>query len=319
MAVQAPKSVYFNLSTENGVYVTDVGAARFFFISGGADSHRAYVYQSNDGTAWPDTPIKTQTADGGAANTEIGVYTNLSEEGKYYKVAVVGVSGSEESEKVYSMPVYYKPQTTKVGNPEDVALKETVSRAGVELAWEPATNGTNNSVTGYDVQQRDSADGSTWGNWTTASGSPVSGRSITVYPPDTVGHYRQFRVRTRGSAGSSYYSSYVTSSNTLRRKWDAFGAWADAQIIPRETYIRAEQIAQIRERIDEIRDFYGLEAYAYTPLVARETKIAKWAVLIQELRDAIDEIGTVQGWNTLEAGKPRIAHITQLRQIIDEM
>lgn len=213
-------------------------------------------------------------------------------------------------------------RTTSVGKPSNVKLDKTLARAEndpVELSWSAGSAGTNNSVTGYDVQQRDSTDGSTWGSWTTVSGSPVSGRSITVYPPDTVGHYRQFRVRTRGSAGSSYYSSYVTSGNTLRRKWDAFGAWADAQIIPRETYIRAEQIAQIRERIDEIRTFYGLEAYAYTPLVARETKIAKWAALIQELRDAINEIGTVQGWNTLEAGKPRIAHITQLRQIIDEM
>lgn len=319
MAVQAPKSVYFNLSTENGVYITEVSAARFFFISGGASSHRAYVYQSDDGTTWPDSPIRTQTAEGGEANTEIGVYTNLSEEGKYYRIAVTGVSGSEESEKVYSLPVYYKPQTTKVGKPEDVALKETVSRVGVELAWEQGTNGTNNSVTGYDVQQRDSEDGSTWGSWTTASGSPVSGRSITVYPPDMVGNYRQFRVRTRGSAGSSYYSAYVTSSETLRRKWDAFGAWADDPIIPRETYIREPIITEIRERIDEIRAFYGLAAYAYTPLVARETKIAKWAVLIQELRDAVDEIGTVQGWNTLEAGKPRIAHITQLREVVDAL
>lgn len=210
--------------------------------------------------------------------------------------------------------------TTSVGKPSNVKLDKTLARAEndpVTLSWSAGSAGTNNSVTGYDVQQRDSADGSTWGSWTTVSGSPVSGRSITVYPPDTVGHYRQFRVRTRGSAGSSYYSAYVTSSNTLRRKWEKFTSWIEDPIIPRKTYIREPIIIEIRERIDEIRAFYGLAAYAYTPLVARETKIARWAVLIQELRDAIDEIGTVQGWNTLEAGKPRIAHITQLRAIID--
>lgn len=211
-------------------------------------------------------------------------------------------------------------RTTSVGKPSNVKLDKTLARAEndpVELSWSAGSTGTNNSVTGYDVQQRDSADGSTWGSWTTASGSPVSGRRITVYPPDTVGHYRQFRVRTRGSAGSSYYSSYVTSSNTLRRKWEKFTSWIEDPIIPRKTYIREPIITEIRERIDGIRAFYGMAAYAYTPLVARETKIAKWAELIQELRDAIDEIGTVQGWNTLEAGKPRIAHITQLRTIID--
>ena len=210
--------------------------------------------------------------------------------------------------------------TTSVGKPSNVKLDKTLARAEndpVTLSWSAGSAGTNNSVTGYDVQQRDSADGSTWGSWTTVSGSPVSGRSISVSPPDTVGHYRQFRVRTRGSAGSSYYSAYATSSNTLRRKWEKFSSWIEDPIIPRQTYIRAPIIIEIRERIDEIRAFYGLAAYAYTTLVARETKIAKWAVLIQELRDAVDEIGTVQGWNTLEAGKPRIAHITQLREIID--
>ena len=54
--------------------------------------------------------------------------------------------------------------------------------------------------------------------------------------------------------------------------------------------------------------------------MARKTKIATWAALIGELRSAIDGITTNHAaWNTLEAGKPRIAHITQLRDIIDNM
>ena len=258
------------------------------------------------------------TVDYGAdANGEITFYLLLPTPEKYYRVGVSAVSGSEETGKTYSAVMFYKEPKSKVGPPKNVKLQETASRTGVTLEWEAGTDGTANSVTGYDVQQRDSADGSTWGSWTTASGSPVSGRSITVYPPETVGHYRKFRVRTRGSAGSSYYSAYVTSSNTLRRKWDAISGWEIDPIIPRQTYIRAQIISEIRERIDEIRAFYGMEAKAYIPVVARETKISRWAEIVQELRDAIDEIGTVQGWNTLEAGKPRIAHITQLRETIE--
>lgn len=321
MALKAPTRIYVNYwpTDENGIHIVEDDPA-LYFDDTGAPAYKAYAYQSDDGVTWPSTPFRTITIDYEPnADGEHVVYLLMPTPEKYYRVGVSAISGSEETEKTYSAVMFYKMPTSKVGAPKNVKLREEVSRTGVTLEWEAGKDGTNNSVTGYDIQQRDSETGSGWGSWKAAPGSPVSGRSITVYPPDTVGHYRQFRVRTRGSAGSSYYSSYVTSGNTLRRKWDAFGAWADAQIIPRETYIRAEQIAQIRERIDEIRAFYGLAAYAYTPLVARETKIAKWAVLIQELRDAIDEIGTVQGWNTLEVGKPRIAHITQLRAIIDGM
>ena len=79
-------------------------------------------------------------------------------------------------------------------------------------------------------------------------------------------------------------------------------------------------LTQLQERIAVIRAFYGLSAYSFTAVTARQTKIATWAALIGELRSAIDGITTNHAaWNTLEAGKPRIAHITQLRDIIDNM
>lgn len=211
-------------------------------------------------------------------------------------------------------------RTTPVGSPSGLTLSSTLSRGAVELAWQAGSAGTNNSVAGYDVQYRDSEDGATWpGSWQTADGSPTTALKLSVSPPETAGHYRQFRVCTRGSAGSSYDSDYVAALSLLRRKWDAFGAWEDETLTAGQSHIRAVYITQIRERIDVIRAFYGLAAYAYTPLAAGVTGIAQWAALIKELRFAVDEIGAAQSWNTLEEGKPRIAHITQLRQIIDEM
>ena len=86
---------------------------------------------------------------------------------------------------------------------------------------------------------------------------------------------------------------------------NAFGAWTDATLTA---------------GLSSIRAFYGLSAYAFTEVTARKTKIAQWAALIGELRSAIDGITTNHAaWNTLEAGKPCIAHITQLRDIIDNM
>ena len=112
----------------------------------------------------------------------------------------------------------------------------------------------------------------------------------------------------------------MTSTNTLRRKWDAFGAWTDATLTAGVSSIRAVHLTQLQERVAAIRAFYGLSAYSFTAVTARKTKIAKWAALIGELRSAIDGITTNHAaWNTLEAGKPRIAHITQLRDIIDNM
>ena len=112
----------------------------------------------------------------------------------------------------------------------------------------------------------------------------------------------------------------MTSTNTLRRKWDAFGAWTDQTLTAGVSGIRAVHLTQLQERVAAIRAFYGLSAYSFTAVTARKTKIAKWAALIGELRSAVDGITTNHAaWNTLEAGKPRIAHITQLRDIIDNM
>ena len=58
----------------------------------------------------------------------------------------------------------------------------------------------------------------------------------------------------------------------------------------------------------------GIQAVHLTQLQERV------AALIGEIRTAIDQITTGhETWNTLEAGKPRIAHITQLRRIIDNL
>lgn len=206
------------------------------------------------------------------------------------------------------------------GAPTSPAVSETLSRGAVTLSWGAGSGSATNSVTGYDVERRESSDGRSWGSWATVSGSPVTGTSLSVTPPGTVGSYYQYRVRTRGSAGSDYYSGWVTSTNTLRRKWDAFGAWTDATLTAGVSSIRAVHLTQLQERVAAIRAFYGLSAYDFTAVTARKTKIAKWAALIGELRSAIDGITTNHAaWNTLEAGKPRIAHITQLRDIIDNM
>lgn len=207
---------------------------------------------------------------------------------------------------------------TDASAPTSPKVAETLSRSATDLEWGAGSAGTNNSVTGYDVEYQESADGISWpDSWQTAAGSPVTGTQLSVFPPDTAGHFRRFRVRTRGSAGEGYYSSWVISTNVLRRKWDAF-EWTDPVLTAGVSSIRAVHLTQLQERIDAIRPFFDLSAYDFTPVTAGVTKVAKWADLIAELRAAIDETGEIHdAWNLLKAGVPRIANIMQIRQIIN--
>lgn len=112
---------------------------------------------------------------------------------------------------------------TACGAPTSVTLAATSSTgSSVRLSWSGATAGTNNSISGYEVQRRESANGSSWGSW--GSLGTTTNTYLDVAPPTTAGNYYKFRVRTRGSAGSSYYSGWKESTNTLRRNWTACGA-----------------------------------------------------------------------------------------------
>lgn len=264
--------------------------------------YRFYINQSNVLTG-------SVTVDVGIFRSKFSSYSNLA--GLRFDV-----SPSTHDLESFNFPFLI----LDCGAPTSPAVSATLSRGAVTLSWGAGSGSANNSVTGYDVERRESSDGSSWGSWATVSGSPVTGTSLDVTPPGTVGNYYQYRVRTRGSAGSDYYSGWVTSTNTLRRKWNAFGAWTDQTLTAGVSSIRAVHLTQLQERIAAIRAFYGLSAYAFTAVTARKTKIATWASLIGEMRSAIDGITTNHAaWNTLEAGKPRIAHITQLRDIIDNM
>ena len=216
----------------------------------------------------------------------------------------------------YGEPIFY----TSAGAPTSPKVDRTVSRDAVTLSWGAGSEGTNNAVTGYDVQYQDSADGVTWpSSWTTASGSPVTANRMNVSPPTTVGYYRRFRVRTRGSAGSDYYSGWVISTNTLRRKWNAFGTWTDPTLSVGGD-LRAAHMTEMQERIKTIRSFYGLSAAAFTTITGGVTLAADWADHIAQIRTAIDGITTDHAaWITATAGEPAIAVMNQLRNIIDSL
>jgi hypothetical protein len=109
--------------------------------------------------------------------------------------------------------------TSACGSPTACSLSATVSEGNVTLSWSGATPGTNNSISAYEIQYSESNNNSDWGSWTyltTVTTTETSG-SFSVSPPTTRGYFRRFHVRTRGSAGASYYSPWKTSTNSVRK------------------------------------------------------------------------------------------------------
>lgn len=96
--------------------------------------------------------------------------------------------------------------------PSNVAVSASESTGGnVSLTFTEGAGNTLNTFQDYLVQYSDDS-GSTWADLTTGTSSPIS-----AAVPSTVGVSRTYRIRTRGSAGSSYYSSWAYSSNSVLR------------------------------------------------------------------------------------------------------
>ena len=104
--------------------------------------------------------------------------------------------------------------------PTSISVSKTAGDPGskITLSWSGAKAGTANSITGYDIQKRE-YDGEAWGSWASASPSSVSSTSTSSSASVTIssvpGNYTQFRVRTKGSAGSSYYSGWSSASSSV--------------------------------------------------------------------------------------------------------
>jgi hypothetical protein len=103
--------------------------------------------------------------------------------------------------------------------PTTCGLGATLVESAATLSWSGAAAGMENAISGYEIQYCESSDNSAWSSWTgysTVSGTATSG-SASVDASSTRGYYRKFRVRTQGSAGSSYYSGWKESANTVRK------------------------------------------------------------------------------------------------------
>jgi hypothetical protein len=169
-----------------------------------------------DGDNWDGTTPRLRyvsvTCPSTTGNTEQGVRFRVVSDGRLTLTS--GVIDTS-SYTVLSSPLL----TTACGAPTSCSVIPVLAEGGVTLSWSGASGGISNTISSYEIQYSESTDNFTWGAWmplTTVSTTATSG-SVATSPPSTRGNYRRFQVRTRGTAGASYYSGWKVSTNSVRR------------------------------------------------------------------------------------------------------
>ena len=187
--------------------------------SGGTSAIKGYQIASRTSTdnstwtAWSVLTLLTLAASGGSYNPTAsrtpGTYTQFG----IWTIDALDVYSTEKiSNSIFC-------NITACSAPTSFAVSPSIAEGTATLSWSGAAGGAGNAITGYEIEYRDSTDNSTWGVWETLGiiGSSATNGNLTTSPPSTRGNYRQFRIRTQGSAGASYYSEWVLTSNTLRK------------------------------------------------------------------------------------------------------
>ena len=134
--------------------------------------------------------------------------------GYYYRFSVVALGANysySATTDTWSAGYQKDYSYTACGAPSNLKSNNTNPTIGqtITLSWTAGTAGVNNSVTGYELYYSTNS-GSTYNLISSSIGASTTSYSYTV--PRTPGDI-QFRIRTKGSAGSSYYSVYNYSSS----------------------------------------------------------------------------------------------------------
>jgi hypothetical protein len=190
-----------------------------------------YTITWSAGTAGVDNSISTyeiwysyKTSSSGAWGTRTHI-ANVSSStrsytwsggtvGYYYRFSVVALGANysySATTDTWSAGYQKDYAYTACGAPSNLKSNNTNPTIGqtITLSWTAGTEGTNNSITGYELYYSTNS-GSTYNLISSSIGASTTSYSYTV--PRTPGEIR-FRIRTKGSAGSSYYSGYNYSSN----------------------------------------------------------------------------------------------------------
>lgn len=195
--------------------------------SGIGNSIASYLIKyrtSSNGSSWGSwTNLSTVASTSASGSKTIDMSSKVSR-GYYVQFAIrtQPSNTSYASSYAYSDTLRRKPYT-KCTAPSSFGITSDQFETTITLKWSGASAGTNNSISSYYIQYRVSDNGSTWGEWTKLKTISTNKAyySVDINVSDKVerGQYVQCRIRTQGSAGSSYYSSYKTSGSIQRNPY----------------------------------------------------------------------------------------------------
>lgn len=190
---------------------------------GGANnSISSYFIQhsiSSDNSSWSGwidtTTISTNSSSGS------NQFTPSISRGSYikYRIRTQGTAGGSyysdfrESNSVRRIP-YTNCTAPTVFNVNPNPFESTIN-----ISWDGASSGTNNSITGYTLEYSTSSDNASWGNWSqfeNISSTDTNGNTTFAGATINRGNYIKFRIKALGTAGEIYYSPYK-ESKVIRR------------------------------------------------------------------------------------------------------
>lgn len=211
------------------------GGTRYLVLMIGSESGAKY-YSTAIGTNWS----KQTTYDGSYTFTGIPLNANSTEITIGFGVSASKTSMSssgtliwngsaEVSSSAYDPDIQFRKIAgiekgyTACTAPTSFVLSPEVfeSDPGFTLTWSGAKGGTNNAITGYELQVRTrNTSTSNWGGWISSS-ITNSGATANLY--DLVrGGQAQYRIRTKGTAGEAYYSPWEESNVVRKAKPNAY-------------------------------------------------------------------------------------------------
>ncbi|WP_255575492.1 phage tail protein [Caproiciproducens faecalis] len=214
----APKPATSAIASPS-VYSNETITLTWSGASGGTSAVKGYQIARRTSTdnitwsAWNVLVTLTLSASGGSYNPSVsstpGTYTQFG----IWTIDTFDVYSVEKiSNSIYC-------DVTACGAPTVCSVSAALAEGNVTLSWSGASDGAGNAITSYEIQYCDSSNNINWGDWTALMtvNTTSTSNSVSVSPPVTRGNYRQFRVRTQGAAGESYYSDWTVSSNTVRK------------------------------------------------------------------------------------------------------
>ena len=201
--------VYVNYKCYDA-YLGVIDSSYVTLTVGGGGSKKPATLKISDGNGsmhegrWIDTQtfyIPFSSATTASVNLNISYMRQMNYSGVILKSC--SASGTAQLETAYTA---CSAPTSVTASPSNPKRGQTVT-----ISWRGARGGTENSINGYDIEYKvGSGSGISWRSVSSTSTSS----STTDSWSQPVGQTGQYRVRTKGTAGSGYYSGWAYS-NTI--------------------------------------------------------------------------------------------------------